>query len=197
MPGPVLLAIFDRHAKAAQESGDNRPYVEQTLAFFDVKRFARHLTGKIFRRLLAAEDRYRDNQPPFLTEHNVAAAFNALRSSLNDSEDYPVVKPESVRKLHRWCASYTPHLFQPGKSGYSPTGALILLDIIATNNGNLDGENLKPDPTAEVRSSGCVMLIKRSGKQKSFFDSLKSQPKGIFQSGIKKRIQLVLQHLGI
>jgi hypothetical protein len=197
MTGPVLLTYFNDLAKSAHKTGDSRSYVEHTLTFFRVKDFDSRLSDKLSRRLIAAEDRYRDNIAPFSTETNVAAAFNALRSSLANSTDYPTVKAIDVDKIRRFWSRYSPDLFRLNNTNYSPIEAILLLFVIAQNDGNIYFEDIETESAVAQVTRSRVALVRVSKKSRSFIDSLISSPKGIFRPGIKKRIEIVLQQLNI
>jgi len=207
MSGPVLLTHFNHLAKSARETGDNCSYVEQALAFFSHgKAIDSRLSSKLSHRLIAAEDRYRDNLPPFLNEMNVATAFNALRSTLINSEDYPSVEAHDVNKYRRFLSLWgnCTELFPLEKANYSPIEAILLLFLIATSDGRIDVSGIAVESFAAQGSRSCAGVIARNYPASSipqFLDSWKSHLasrfKWISQRKIEKSFEIALKQLNI
>lgn len=208
MAGPVLLAHFNHFAKSARETGDNRSYVEQAVPFLVLNHGGKRdfrLEDKLSHRLIAAEDRYRDNHTPFLNETHVAAAFNALRSRLANSKDYPVVEAEVVHKFRRFLSRWgdNSYIFPLEKSNYSPIEALLLLSLLASNDGKIDRSLIDTDPVATHGSSSCTVAGFKLAKPETprFMDSLESQVASRFlwisQRKAKKMTETILHELNI
>lgn len=202
MTGPVLLTYFNGLAKSAHETGDTRSYVEQTLAFSKIKGLHFRLSERLSRRLIAAEDRYRDNVAPFLTDTNVAAAFNALRSSLANSTDYPTIAAKEVHKLRQFLSRFSPDLFLVEKTNYSPIEAIVLLFLIAHNNGRIDLSDIEAieAESAVIQGSHSGVLIAGVFKKSStptVVESLLSQLRGMSQPQLERWSEDILNQLNI
>lgn len=208
MAGPVLLARFNHFAKSARETEDNRSYVEQAVRFLLLNHGGKRdfrLEEKLSRRLTAAEDRYRDNHAPFLNETHVAAAFNALRARLTNSKDYPVVEAEVVHKFRRFLSRWGDNscIFPLEKANYSPIEALLLLSLLASNDGKIDRNLIDTDPAVTYGSGSCRVMAGKVEKSATprFEDSLESHVASRFrwisQLKAKKMSETILHKLNI